>query len=208
MLLKKVVVVADGTFPVNEIPLGYIREADVIVCCDGSVGNIHNAGFIPYAIVGDMDSISQGLADLYADRLYTDDDQDTNDLTKAVKWCHESGYNEIVIVGATGKREDHTLGNISLLIDYAKFIKIKMITDAGIFYPVQESCSISSFSGQQVSIFSIYQATEVTSNGLAYPLNKRKLGNWWEATLNEALGDSFELILSGGPVLVFMKFRD
>jgi thiamine pyrophosphokinase len=207
-MLKKVVVVADGIFPVHEIPLGFLREADVIVCCDGSAENVHNAGFVPQAIVGDMDSISKILSDTYYDRIYIERAQDTNDLTKAVTWCYESGYTDIVIVGATGKREDHTLGNISLLAEYVKYLKVKMVTDSGIFYPLLESCTINSFEGQQVSIFSIDPQTEITSSGLRYPLTRRKLGNWWEATLNEAIGDYFYLSFSGGPILVFMKFRD
>ena len=67
-----------------------------------------------------MDSLSSDLALRFADRIYRDEDQETNDLTKAVKWCNERGYNDIVIIGATGKREDHTIGNISLLAEYAK----------------------------------------------------------------------------------------
>jgi thiamine pyrophosphokinase len=204
----KVVVVADGSFPVHQIPLGYIREADVIVCCDGSAESIHNAGLKPQAIVGDMDSISQELSDIYAECIYIVEGQDTNDLTKAVNWCYESGYKDIVIVGATGIREDHTIGNISLLAEYAAFINVMMVTDSGIFYPFLESCCVNSFAGQQVSVFSINPETVISSNGLRYPLNKRKLKNWWEATLNEALGDTFQLNFSGGPVLVFMRFRD
>jgi hypothetical protein len=43
---------------------------------------------------------------------------------------------------------------------------------------------------------------------LKYPLNKRRLNNWWEATLNEAEGDSFELGFNGGPLIVYLKFGD
>ena len=68
----------------------------------------------PEAIVGDLDSLSPEIAERFADRLYQDSEQDTNDLTKAVRWCIDKGYEEIVILGATGKREDHTIANISL----------------------------------------------------------------------------------------------
>jgi thiamine pyrophosphokinase len=204
--MLKTVVVADGSFPVHEIPLVYLRDADVIVCCDGSAENLVKYGLVPEAIVGDMDSLNEELTVRFADRIYIDESQDTNDLTKAVTWCHNSGYNDIVIVGATGKREDHTVGNISLLAEYSKYVKIRMITDTGIFMPYHESCKISASPGQQVSVFSINPETEITSVGLKYALNKRKLDNWWEATLNEVLGDSFELRFSGGSVLVFLSF--
>ena len=200
------VIVADGTFPTHEIPLGYLRNAKRIVCCDGSTQSLIIEGMQPDAIVGDLDSLSDELATLFADRLFLDENQDTNDLTKAVSWCSEMGYKDIVIVGATGKREDHTLGNISLLAEYIKTVNVIMVTDTGILQPLLESSSLSSFPGQQISIFSIDPATTVTSHGLRYPLDNTKITNWWFATLNEALGDSFSLDFKSGRLIVYLKF--
>jgi thiamine pyrophosphokinase len=202
----KTVIVADGSFPEHEIPLGYLRNAEIIVCCDGSAETLVKKGMIPTAIVGDMDSLSSELAIKFSDRTFIDKTQETNDLTKAVEWCRKSGNSDIVIVGATGKRDDHTIGNISLLAEYAQDMNVIMVTDTGIFYPFLESCRIDSREGQQVSIFSIDPSTEITSSGLKYPLNGKKLNNWWEATLNESEGSHFELRFKRGRVLVFLKF--
>jgi thiamine pyrophosphokinase len=205
---SKTIIVADGMFPVHEIPLGYLKNAGRIICCDGGAENLLNAGMQPEAIIGDMDSLRDETANRFADRLFIDKSQETNDLTKAVLWCSEMGYKDIVILGATGKREDHTIGNISLLADYAKNVNVIMVTDAGIFQPFLESCTVSSFPGQQVSLFSIDPETEITSAGLKYPLNHIKIYNWWVATLNESLGDSFTLEFNNGRVIVFLKFKD
>jgi thiamine pyrophosphokinase len=202
------VIVADGSFPVHPVPLRYLTDAGIIVCCDGSAESLLNTGMVPYAIVGDMDSLSDELRNRFADRIYIDEEQETNDLTKAVQWCQHYGYNDIIILGATGKREDHTIGNISLLAEYSKYVNVRMITDTGVFIPFLESCKVESFPGQQVSVFSIDTSAEITSAGLRYPLNRKVLKNWWEATLNEALGDYFELRFNGGPVLVFLKFKE
>jgi thiamine pyrophosphokinase len=204
----RTVIIADGTFPTHDIPLGYLRNAELKVCCDGSAENLINAGFLPDAIVGDMDSLNDEIKNRFSTIIYVDDEQETNDLTKAVRWCRESGYNDVVILGATGKREDHTLGNVSLLAEYATNINVRMVTDTGIFLPFLRSCKVESFPGQQVSVFSIDPETEITSTGLLYPLKNRKLKNWWEATLNEATGDHFELRFDGGRLLVYLKFAD
>jgi len=207
-MFSKTVILADGSFPQHEIPLGYLKNADHIICCDGSAESLLKTGMEPEAIVGDLDSLTKEITHRFSDRLYIDKNQETNDLTKTVKWCSEREYKDIVIVGATGKREDHTLGNISLLAEYAKDVTVIMVTDTGIFYPFLKSCKISSFAGQQVSVFSINPETEITSTGLKYKLKKLRLHNWWRATLNEALGDSFELRFTGGPLIVYLKFRD
>jgi len=200
------VILANGVFPTHDISLSYIKNADRIICCDGSVENLINFGREPYAIVGDMDSINAGLAEKYIDRIFRNNDLETNDLTKAVNWCISRGFTDIVITGATGKREDHTLGNISLLVEYCKQANVIMATDTGIFRTYYNSAEIETFSGQQVSIFSIDADTEITSEGLKYKLNKLKLANWWTATLNEAIDNKISLNFKHGRVLVFLKF--
>lgn len=207
-MISDTIVLADGKFPEHEIPLGYLKSAARIICCDGSAEKLVLFGLQPFAIVGDMDTISEEMANRFAGRMYPDLSQDTNDLTKAVSWCIRMGYNNLVIVGGTGKREDHTIGNISLLTDYAEKINVRMITDTGIFMPFLNSCKIQSNSGQQVSLFSIDPETEVTSHGLRYPLNRKKINNWWVATLNEALGESFSLEFTSGRLIVYLKYMD
>jgi thiamine pyrophosphokinase len=202
------IILANGKFPEHKVPLDYLKNALRIICCDGAGEALLDFGLEPFAIVGDCDSLSPRIIDKYKDKIFRDKGQETNDLTKSVTWCSEKGYNDIVILGATGKREDHTLGNISLLVEYARNLNVIMVTDTGIFHPVLKSSRFKSFRGQQISVFSTDPATEITSSGLLYPLTKRKLRNWWEATLNEANGDFFELDFSQGQIIVFQKFKE
>jgi len=205
-MFSETVILANGKFPEHEIPLGCLKNASRIICCDGAAEGLLSFGLEPYAIVGDCDSLDQRIIDKYSDRIFRDKEQDTNDLTKSVAWCSARGYNDIIILGATGKREDHTMGNISLLVDYARSVKVSMISDTGIFHPVLNSAAFASFAGQQISVFSIDPETEITSSGLRYPLKKMKLTNWWQATLNEATGERFSLEFEGGPLIVFVAF--
>ena len=128
------IVVANGSFPQTAGPLELLKSAPAIIACDGAVQNLHERGLIPTAIVGDLDSIPPAMLQLYADRIHTVEDQEINDLTKAVRFAHSSGFRNLLILGATGLREDHTLGNISLLTDYAPlFDQVEMISDYGRF---------------------------------------------------------------------------
>ena len=200
------VILANGKFPEHRIPLEYLIGAKRIICCDGAAEGLIAFGLEPYSIVGDCDSLSQNVKEKYGDKIYRDPDQETNDLTKSVYWCRDRGFKDIVVLGATGKREDHTLGNISLLAEYATFVNIKMITDTGEFQAILQTQTFESKPGQQISIFAVDPESEITSSGLKYPLQKRKLGNWWEATLNEAMGYHFILDFNGGPLIVFKSF--
>lgn len=96
------VVVANGSFPQTAGPLELLKATPVIIACDGAVQNLHERGLVPSAIVGDLDSIPSEMLRLYADRIHTVEDQEINDLTKAVRFAHASGYRKILILGATG----------------------------------------------------------------------------------------------------------
>ena len=204
---SRTVIVADGSFPTHEIPLGYIKNAERIICCDGSTASLVDAGFTPDAIVGDLDSLDEELALRFADRIFLSEEQETNDLTKTVMWCRERGFNDLVITGATGKREDHTIGNISLLAEYIVDVQVIMVTDTGYFIPLKESTLIPSFTGQQVSVFPLDCETEITSYRLKYPLRNTRITHWWQATLNESLEDNFRIEFNTGRVIVYLKFK-
>lgn len=191
------VVVANGSFPQTAGPLELLKSAPAIIACDGAVQNLHERGLEPTAIVGDLDSIPQEMLRLYADRIHTVEDQEINDLTKAVRFAHTTGYRKLLILGATGLREDHTLGNISLLMDYAPlFEQVEMLSDYGHLIPVQQTTTLPSTPGQQISIFSTYPFGEITTEGLRWPITRRRLTAWWQGSLNEALGNEFTLTLS------------
>ncbi len=201
------VILADGRFPSQKIPLGILDTAQRIIACDASVESLINYGMEPTAIVGDLDSISQDLKYGFSDRLFQDTDQEHNDLTKSVHWCLERDMRDIAILGATGKREDHSIGNISLLADYTLHLDAVMITDWGFFTVIRESAEFESFPDQQVSIFALDNTQQITTENLHYPLNNAYLKSWWMGTLNESMTDQFRIILKNStPVLVYCVF--
>lgn len=204
--LPKTVILANGQFPSHAVPLAALRGADRIVCCDGAVERLADVGLEPEWIVGDLDSLSAVDCARYREKLVRVREQETNDLTKAFRFCLSHGWRELVIVGATGLREDHTLGNLSLLADFAGEASVRLLTDTGWFTPLNASAQLRSHEGQQVSIFSFDPGTAVSAEGLRYPLNGLRLTRWWQAALNEACGDVFGLTFDGGPLLVYQTY--
>ena len=201
-----VVVLANGEFPKHAVPLALLKSGLPVVCCDGAAENMLSIGVTPYAIIGDGDSLSDELKKKYHDILLINSDQETNDLTKAVKLCISEGYKRLAIVGAGGLREDHLLANISLLAMYIKGCQCLMFTNYGIFTAISGDTVFESFPRQQVSVFSLYKDNKLTFKGLQYPVEKRSFHFWWEGTLNSALGDSFE-VKTTGDTIVFQTYE-
>ena len=200
------VVLADGAYPSAAPVAGILRAAPWVVCCDGAADKFISRGGTPAAIVGDCDSVSAQVRERYASLIHASPDQQSNDLTKAVGFCLANGRKDIVILGATGLREDHTIGNISLLADYTEQAEVMMVTDYGVFTPMQGRQRLKSFPGQQVSVFALDPNAELWYEGLLYELPGSKATSWWQGTLNQSLGDSF-VIHSEGKAIVFRSFE-
>lgn len=215
---QHIVILAAGDFPSHPVPLRALREADFVVCCDSAYTrfSIFNFQFSsPFIVIGDGDSLPEEKKRRLGDRWIQVDEQDYNDLHKAMayamsgEWRAESGSTlHFQILGATGRREDHTLGNISYLVTFAEEYPgadIEMLTDHGRFCTFSGTRTFEAFPHQQVSIFTLDPATAVSSEGLRWPLDRFHPTRWWQATLNDVLADSFTLA-ADGPVILFRTY--
>ncbi len=199
------VILCDGDYPSHPIPLSILNKAKYLVCCDGAGMNHILHGGTPDAIVGDGDSLPTDFKKRYADILHIVHEQEDNDQTKATRFCIEQGCHRIAYIGSTGKREDHTLGNISLLIRYMKdfHLDVTMITDNGYFTPASKEQSFESFARQQISIFN-FDSTQLSGTGFRWqPYPYRE---FWQGALNEAIGDEVS-IKANGSYLLFHTFE-
>ena len=197
------VILANGEYPTHVLPLKMLEEAKFVICCDGAANEYISRGHTPDVIIGDGDSLSPEYKQQFSSIIHQIADQETNDQTKAVRFLQEKGYRKIAIVGATGKREDHTLGNISLLLDYMKNgMKVRTITDYGVFIPASDTQTFASHPGQQISIIN-FGAKGLKGEGLIYTLSD--FTNWWQGTLNEAITDEFTIHCTG-EYLIFLAY--
>lgn len=199
-----VVILANGDYPTNINPLTVLQSADYLVCCDLAGLTAIEHGLKPNAIIGDGDSLPKDFQEKYSEIFHTVKEQDDNDLTKATRYVKSLGKKRVAYVGATGKREDHTLANISLMAYYYREFGIEpvMITDYGYFVVGHDNCEFETFPRQQVSIFNI-DCNKLESKGLkwnAYPFKE-----FWQGSLNEATDSKIEFS-TDGTFLVYFTF--
>ena len=205
-LKNPLIIVANGEFPSHSIPLAKLKEAKTIIACDGASESLLNRNYSFDLIIGDLDSISKKTLNLFKNRIIHIKDQSNNDLRKAIDYAKSKGIKSISIIGATGKREDHTIGNIFSLLKYDN-LDLKIYTDTGVFSTASDNQKIDSFRGQQVSIFAEDKQVEISSINLKYNFNKDTILNLFTGTLNESNGESFTLQISHGKILIFQKFK-
>lgn len=207
---KTIVILCDGDFPSKGPGLKLIRKASkdkkrhTVIACDGAVLNLLKNGMDADFIVGDMDTLPKKWQAKFKDIIHRETEQDFNDQAKAFRFAmglmekdiaEDKGKTEyrIVILGATGKREDHTLGNISYLPFYAQTLRerfpktavtVSTVTDYGVFVPILDTTRLKGEPGDRISIFAFDQTLRIQSTGLEYKTDDVVFDLWWKATLN------------------------
>lgn len=206
------VIFADGDCPTHPIPLGILRSGRPVIACDNAGAQlIKKWNMLPDAIVGDGDSLPQQFKDRYKDIIHYVAEQDYNDLTKATSFFLEhyrspgTKHPRICYIGCTGKREDHTLGNISLPTFYRQEFGVEGVlpTDFGWFVYCHGACEFESIPNQQVSIFNL-NCSALTSQGLQWSIYP--FAQWWQGTVNNALGNAFS-IDGNGDYIVYRTYE-
>lgn len=215
---RNVVIVCNGDFPRTEYPRYLLREADFIIVCDGALSKylrnmkaVFSKERLPDLVIGDMDSLSKGMQEKYKDLIVKVEEQDYNDQTKAFRWVMENlGEASLIrIVGATGQREDHTIGNMSLLMEYTRMFDLKdriveMVTDHGTVFAATDTFEMECGTGRKVSIFSPDNSLKIKSSGLQWQTGEVVFDNWWKATLNRAVDDKVRLEFSHKSLALIM----
>lgn len=205
-----VVIVCDGQFPKTEYPRYLMQTAGFTICCDGALTKYlrHSKSIFgqerrPDLVIGDMDTLPAAMQKKHADIIIKETEQEHNDQTKAVRWALNNipDIDHIYILGATGGRIDHTIGNASLLMEYTRLfdlgeIGITMVSDNGTAFAVNDTIEFDCGIGRQVSIFSPDNSLRIKSSGLEYPTDEVVFDNWWKATLNKASSDTVRLEFS------------
>ena len=199
----RTVILAAGDFPKRggaawKLLAGAMR----VVACD-SAADAYRRRFRkwPDVIIGDFDSVSRLSSHVLRPSSFIRiSDQDTNDLEKAINYCAKQGWHDPVIVGATGKREDHTIGNVFRALAYG----CEIVTDCGRFIPIRGKMALKVKKGAAISIFAPDPRTRMTSKGLEWPLDEVRFRNLYCATLNRATATRVTLTASR-PVSVYIE---
>lgn len=200
-----VVILAAGDFPHGQVAHTLLVGAREVICCDGAAEEFCATGAEPVAVVGDFDSLSEELRTRLADRLHHRPDQDVNDLWKALTLAIERGARRVTVLGAFGRREDHSIGNLMLCAARMNEVEIQMVGDRGVFSFIDNDSTFESFAGEQVSLFTLSPTTEISTIGLRYEPPQNRLSAMWQGVSNESLGAEFT-IRTNAPTIVYRLF--
>ena len=189
---------------------GYLREDDFFLFCDG--GLRHSAGLRaePDLVVGDFDSHEkpEGRAEIIA----LPREKDDTDTVFAAREAVRRGFDDFLLVGATGGRMDHTIGNLSLLHWLAEQGKTAVLADDWSDMRVvrREKVQIP----DDVKYFSLLNicgvARGIDITGAKYPLENGEIRcDWQYGISNEVIpGGTATVSVREGSLLLMQVYRD
>jgi thiamine pyrophosphokinase len=199
----------NGEMPTERVLAASLATSALVIGADGG-GNILLAqDVIPDVVIGDLDSYTE-VPDIPFE-VILDPDQETNDLEKALKLALERGASEAVILGATGHRLDHTLKNLSVMLQFSEKFDEILLRDATCDIRIlPRAFTMESRPGQIISLFPLSgRVSGVITGGLRYALKNESLENGIrDGSSNEATGHRISISHRSGDLLLIVPHHD
>ncbi len=205
----KVVIISGGKAPSKEILLNEIKEANLIIGADKGCEVLYKYDIIPDYILGDFDSANMDIINSIeakaGKKIKFKREKDYTDTEIAYNLAVERGASEIILLGATGTRYDHSLSNLGLMLrGLKKSIKVKVIDDNNYIFLTDKPITLYGNKGDTISFHAYCDVVEnFTIIGAKYNLSNYtlRLGDSL-TTSNEFMEEKINITFDSGIVMV------
>lgn len=212
-------IIVTGGFLEPEFTRDYLQrhKDDLIIAVDHGLDFLDQNGILPQEVVGDFDSAAEGLLEKYQgnDQVHVhkfEPEKDDTDTGLAVRLAIDMGSTHVVLLGATGTRLDHVLGNIALLGQFLEAGVLAEILDPNnrirLIDEKIELMKMSQF-GHYISLMPYGGIVEgITLTGFKYPLDKYTLtSDSTRCISNEIQEETAQIQFTAGKLLI-IESRD
>lgn len=202
---KYALIIANGDPPQKKRMEALLKQAGAVICADGGANVAFKMGILPNVIVGDLDSIhAEALVKFRRIPVHEDRNDETTDLEKAIGWAIQSDFDHITVVGAFGKRVDHTVGNLGVLRKFYPDALVTLVDDYGELSYVGKQYSFEADKGETVSLIPLIKCEGITTAGLRYALDEESLElGVREGTSNVVVSSPVTVKVKKGHLLLF-----
>jgi len=205
----KIVIVSGGMPPSKVLLLKELQGSSYLVCADSGANCLFNYGVVPHYLMGDFDSINKDVYKYFLQKECNIEtfkkDKDYTDTKLALLKAIELGASEIVFLGCTGNRIDHTLGNLGFLKECLKLnIKATLKDDKNSAEISDVPLTIQGKTGEYFSLLAYSDCVkDLTLRGGKFELIDYDLKIGDSLTIsNEFLDNKVEINFTSGELLI------
>ena len=210
---KKCIILANGQAPAKSV-FNYLfaNGYEILICADGGANSAARLGLTPDYVIGDLDSINEKALKFYQKSSNTEviqlKRQNDTDVEKALKHAIKMKFKEVLLLGATGDRLDHTFCNLGIALKFDDKIKVKILHQKSVLAVYENEITLKTTPDEIISLYAISEETKITSQGLKYPLADSPLPfGRKESTSNVATGNEVHLKVVNGKIFVIREFN-
>ena len=198
--MKTALLFLNGHPPNNFI----VKPYDIIGCTDGAYHYAKNLPVKLDFVLGDFDSVNPNtITDI---EVIFKPDQNFTDFEKAIQYLIENKLNTIDIWGASGKDDDHYLGNISVLLQYHKEIEMVFHTDTHYLFLAKKENKFTVKKNKIISLFPLNHVKKITTTGLEFPLQNENLKLGKRIGIrNKSINEAININFKKGKLLIFIE---
>lgn len=176
---------------------------EVICATDGAYEYLKENQIQPHFISGDFDSLTflpEGI------ETVPTPDQNFTDFDKILQILWDREYKNIHVYGASGKEQDHFLGNLHSALQWQKKLNITFFDDHGQYFFGNKEIHLSNCLNKTISLLPFPTATNITTHGLLYPLQNETLTFGTKiGTRNKAIKKEVDISFETGELLIFIQ---
>lgn len=198
-------VICNGQAPSRALARRLARESDYIVAADGGANVARRYGIRPDVIIGDLDSLRPSTRKYFRTSTIVHlNRQDNTDLEKTLDFLVDEKNRSATIIGATGKRLDFTLGNLSVVWNYTRRISLAFVGDGWTALPVGHERTVAAKPGTTVSLIPFGVCSGITLRGLQYPLTNATMRVGQIGVSNVVRTSPFSIRVKKGQMLLII----
>lgn len=199
--MNKVLLFLNGEVPTI---LPDTSNYEMIFCTDGAFRYLKNLNIKPDVISGDFDSLE--LKDFPTDiEIITTPDQNDTDFVKILTIIQEKGFTNIDVFGASGRQQDHFLGNLNAAFRFKNVLNIVFYDNYSSYFFTEKYTELEGYFGRTISLIPFPECKNITTKGLEFPLNKEDLNLLSRiGTRNKSIDDKVTIEFESGDLVIFI----
>lgn len=208
MAANTYLVVANGRWPKEEVWRPLVKDANHLIACDGAANQCLAQQISIDTVIGDMDSISKEVQIQLQQQSHLQfihqEDQQNNDLAKAIKWSIDQGATQIEVIGIEGGDFAHQFAAILALCEMPSNTRLHT-TDSTI--QLVENTGYKNASIEKNSSFSLFAIGTVKGvylTGAKWNLDNQELKPGTQGLHNVVEGNCLEIEYLSGRLLLFL----
>ena len=171
-------IIANGASCNSELMGQLLEWSPLVIVLDSAIERVLNLGIKVDVLLGDFDRNFN--PEVYIEHQYPLEiihtpNQDKTDLEKAFDFLIEKGHKAVNVIWATGKRADHTLTNITNIVQYRDQLKIVVIDDHSKVFLLSTKFDKWYTANTIISLIPVGKVSGITTKNLFYSLDNEEL---------------------------------